>query len=42
MFLDQTSMWFPADDTVPEPEAEEQVEKKTEKNVQHIFVSKTV
>lgn len=46
MFSDQTSMWFPCDDTVAEPEAEEQVEKRpekrTEKKLQHIFISKTV
>eukprot|EP00066_Takifugu_rubripes_P026739 XP_011616005.1 PREDICTED: rac GTPase-activating protein 1-like [Takifugu rubripes] len=39
---DQTSVWLPCEDTVAEPEAEEPVEKRTEKNLRHMFISKTV
>ncbi|TWW82334.1 Rac GTPase-activating protein 1 [Takifugu flavidus] len=38
---DQTSVWLPCEDTVAEPEAEEPVEKRTEKNLRHMFISKT-
>lgn len=35
-------MWLPFDDTVTEPETEEQLEKRTGKNCHHVFISKTV
>uniref|UniRef100_H3CDT8 Si:ch1073-416j23.1 n=1 Tax=Tetraodon nigroviridis TaxID=99883 RepID=H3CDT8_TETNG len=39
---DQTSVWLPFDDTVAEPETEEQLEERTGKNFHHVFISKTV
>lgn len=42
MFSDQTSVWFPCDETVLDPEPKEQVEEKTKRNLRHVFISKTV
>ncbi|KAM9336991.1 rac GTPase-activating protein 1 [Symphorus nematophorus] len=39
---DQTSVWFPCDNTEAEPEAEAQMEENAEEPVRHEFVSKTV
>lgn len=40
MFPDQTSVWLPFDETEAEPEALQA--DRVEKNLRHIFVSKTV
>lgn len=42
LLSDQTSVWLPCDDTVGEPETEEDLEKNTGKNLCHTFISKTV
>ncbi|XP_070846753.1 rac GTPase-activating protein 1 [Chaetodon trifascialis] len=43
---DQTSVWFPCDETVAEPETEANLEDaaavRAEKTMKHVFVSKTV
>lgn len=40
MSSDQTSVWFPSDETEAEPEAP--LVERTDRNPRHIFVSKTV
>lgn len=40
MFPDQTSVWLPFDETEVEPEALQA--DRVERNLRHIFVSKTV
>lgn len=42
MFPDQTSVWLPFDETEAEPEPEALQVDRAERNLQHIFVSKTV
>lgn len=42
VFSDQTSVWFPCDETEVEPEAEALLEERVEGNLRHVFLSKTV
>lgn len=42
VFSDQTSVWFPCDETEAEPEAEVLPEERMEGNLRHVFLSKTV
>lgn len=42
VFSDQTSVWFPCDETEEQPEAKARVEEKAKRIHRHVFLSKTV